>query len=149
MLQVRNLLFMALSQGRSLAKEPRLNLGSCQAFVTRTNQEYVTSVSSLRDGAIERNTACLMPEGRRLEPSAEYREDLEGELFRLRNLDYLMQEIRQESTPGNMSKAYPEAAMTTAEEQDREASPDTSPDASTDASSDASSDDFPAPCAGM
>ena len=143
-LQVRNLLFMALSQGRSLAKEPRLNLGSCQAFVTRTNQEYVTSVSSLRDGAMERNTACLMPEGGRLEPSAEYREELDAELFRLRNLEYLMQESRQESTPGNMSKAYPEAAMPAGEN-----GRDPSPDASPYASADASSDDFPAPCAGM
>ena len=143
-LQVRNLLFMALSQGRSLAKEPRLNLGSCQAFVTRTNQEYVTSVSSLRDGAMERNTACLMPEGGRLEPSAEYREELDAELFRLRNLEYLMQESRQESPQGNMSKAYPEAAMPAAEN-----GRDPSPDASPYASADASSDDFPAPCAGM
>lgn len=138
-LQVRNLLFMALSQGRSLAKEPRLNLGSCQAFVTRTNQEYVTSVSSLRDGAIERNTACLMPEGGRLAPSAEYREDLEGELFRLRNLEYLRQESSAENTQVNMSKAYPEAAMTAAEANGK--SPAVFPDASHDNSA--------APCAVM
>ncbi len=145
--QVRNLLFMALSQGRSLAKEPRLNLGSCQAFVTRTNQEYVTSVSTLRDGSMERNTACLMPEGRRLEPSAEHKEELDAELFRLRNPEYLMQEMRNagssaESTQGSMSKAYPEAAMPAGENGK-------DPAESHDAYPDASHDDFPAPYAGM
>ncbi len=123
--QVRSLLYMALSQGRSLAKEPRLNLGSCQCFVTRTNQDYVTSVSTLRDGAMERNTACLMPEGMRLEPSEEYREELKEELYSLRNLEYFMQERRNaENAPGNMpgsmAKAYPDMpeAMACGEDQD-------------------------------
>ncbi len=115
--QLRTLLYMALSQGRSLTGEPRLNLGSCQAFVTRTSQEYVTQVSMLRDGCIERNTASLMPEGRRLEPSAAFKEELKEEAFCLKNLEYYMQQRKNAenstennagSTPGNMMKACPE-----------------------------------------
>ncbi len=145
---MRSLLYMALSQGRSLSKEPRLNLGSCQAFVTRTNQDYVTSVSTLRDGHMERNTACLMPEGRRLKLSAEYREELKEEILNLRNLEYLLQERRNaENEQGNISKAYPEEARLDGEES--KAQTDSSPDTSPDTSPDASDDDFPAPYAGM
>ena len=149
--QVRTLLYMALSQGRSLTGEPRIGLGSCQAFVTRTSQEYVTSVSMLRDGAMERNTASLMPEGRRLEPSAACREELKEEAFNLRNLEYYMQEKRNAENsagnmPGNMSKAYPETpeAMTAGEEEG------IAPDCSSPASSGSpSSSPYSSPYAGM
>ncbi len=84
--QVRNMLYLAFSQGRSPLASRRSNIGCSQAMVTRSPSGWVTGFFQLRDGRLERNAALLLPEGRRLVPADAYKAELEAEEHALTHL---------------------------------------------------------------
>ncbi len=93
--QVRNMLYLALSQGRSPLPGPRLNTGCVQAMVTRSPAGWVNGFFPLRDGRSERCAALLMPDGGRREPAASCRAGLEAEEHALTHLAETLAEARR------------------------------------------------------
>lgn len=84
--QLRNLIYLGLSQGRAPKGAMRQNVGCAQAFVPRTAGDRVTGWYTLRDGSSYHNACLLLADGRRLNPSEEYALELAREKEYLNNL---------------------------------------------------------------